>query len=85
MHLEGHLTLCINMAKARCDKLTLKEKNKSHRCKSHSQSATINRLVEEYDDQRDMSACCCYKKQHTNCDKCKINAFILLIILVSIE
>ena len=51
MNLVSHSTLCINMAQARRDKLTLKEK-KSHRCKWHSQSATISRLDEEYDDQR---------------------------------
>ena len=38
MHLEGHSTLCINMAKARCDKLTLKEKiNLIDASRTHSQ------------------------------------------------
>ena len=50
-------TLRINMAKARSDKLTLKEKvNLIDICKSHSQSATISRLDEEYDNQRDLSS-----------------------------
>ena len=40
------------MEKARRNKPTLKENNKSHRCKS----ATISRLDEEYDDQRDLSS-----------------------------
>ena len=38
--------LCMNMAKARRDKLTLKEKNQSYRCKSHSPSAKISGLDE---------------------------------------
>ena len=56
MNLVSHSTLCINMAKTRRNKLTLKEKNKSHRRKSHSQSAIISRLDEEYDDQRNLSS-----------------------------
>ena len=40
------------MAKARRNKLTLKEKNKSHICKS----ATISRLDEDYDEQQDLSS-----------------------------
>ena len=45
------------MEKARRDKLTLKEKiNLIDASRSHPQSATISRLDEEYDDQRDLSS-----------------------------
>ena len=53
LNLVRYSMLCINMAKDKRNNLMLKEKNKSHRCKSHSQSVIISRLNDEDDDQLD--------------------------------
>ena len=54
LNLVNHSMLC--MTEARLNKLTLKEKKQTQRCKSHSQSATINRLDEIYGDQQEQSS-----------------------------
>ena len=77
MNLVSHSTLCINMAKARRDKLTLKEKTGFY-CERRL-SDTDEKLMTAQDSVR-VAVVRGSIQTAENFNKCKINVFILLII-----